>query len=201
MGDDMTPPMDDPNMMGGDPTMDSGMSDDGQMPTDQEMPTDFDSNFDPGVEADEETDPKRFIQQLTGKLSQSLNSYNNENGEVDQDLNKYVASMVVTQAAKGLDDKDRKEIIKKINTSDAEDTDEEMTDDVPVEDDMNENPMPQNESKVFNFTKQQIFESLGIGAETETANNGKEKTDRTIPKNATRGNRGIPFTAPRNIKK
>ena len=36
----------------------------------------FDTNFDPGVEADEEQDPKKFIQQLTGKLSQSLRKYN-----------------------------------------------------------------------------------------------------------------------------
>ena len=83
MGGDEMPPMGMENdneemMMGGD------MEGNG----DNQMPTDFDSNFDAGVEADEETDPKRFIQQLTGKLSQSLNSYNNENGEPDTELGK-----------------------------------------------------------------------------------------------------------------
>ena len=96
MDDSAMPPMDDAEMndeMGGE------MPDAGN----EEMPTDFDSNFDAGVEADEETDPKRFIQQLTGKLSQSLNSYNNENGEPDTELGKYVLGMLVKQGVKGMD--------------------------------------------------------------------------------------------------
>lgn len=74
----------------------------------------FDTNFDPGVEADEETDPKRFIQQLTGKLSQSLRKYNDDNGQPDVDLDKYVAGMVVSQAIKGLSQDDVDEILDKI---------------------------------------------------------------------------------------
>lgn len=84
----------------------------------------FDTNFDPGVEADEDTDPKRFIQQLTGKLSQSLNKYNNEQGE-DEGLSKYVAKMIIAQAAKALGEKGKKELIKSINTTDSENQDSE----------------------------------------------------------------------------
>ena len=84
----------------------------------------FDTNFDPGVEADEDTDPKRFIQQLTGKLSQSLNKYNNEQGE-DEGLSKYVAKMIIAQAAKALDEKGKKELIKSINTTESENPDSE----------------------------------------------------------------------------
>lgn len=194
-GAEQMPPMEDPGMMGPE---DSEMG--GAMPDEGGMPTEFDSNFDPGVEADEETDPETYIQQLTGKLSQSLNSYNNESGEPNPDLNKYAVNMVVKQAVKVLDDKDRKDIIKNINTTSSEDTDEGMTDEVPVDDNTDEMPQPQNECKVYNFTKKQIFESLGIGiGATETPK--EEKRDRTIPKNATTGNRGIPFKAPRNIKK
>ncbi len=76
----------------------------------------FDTNFDAGVEADEDTDPKKYIQQLTGKLSQTLNTYNNENGE-DSELSKYVGKMIVKQAAKGLDDAGKKELIKTINST------------------------------------------------------------------------------------
>ena len=123
MGDEM-PPMD--SSMGGGPNI---PMDDTMSPEDEGMPSDFDSNFDAGVEADEETDPKRFIQQLTGKLSQSLNSYNNENGEPDTELGKYVLGMLVKQGVKGMDDKEKKEIIKKINTaSDDTPADEEMPD-------------------------------------------------------------------------
>ena len=85
----------------------------------QNMDSEFDTNFDAGVEADEETDPKKYIQQLTGKLSQTLNTYNNENGEPDTELGKYVLGMLVKQGTKGMNEKDRKEIIKKINTNDS----------------------------------------------------------------------------------
>ena len=74
----------------------------------------FDTNFDPGVEADEEQDPKKFIQQLTGKLSQSLRKYNENNGQPDVDLNKYVAGMITKQAKEGLSQDDADEIIDKI---------------------------------------------------------------------------------------
>lgn len=109
------PPMDMPQDMSGDnmggnfmPQGD-GM---GQMPMDGQ--SEFDTNFDAGVEADEEQDPKKFIQQLTGKLSQSLRKYNDNNGQPDVDLNKYVAGMIVKQATEGLSQDDVDEIIQKV---------------------------------------------------------------------------------------
>ena len=99
----------------------------------------FDTNFDAGVEADEDSDPKTYIQQLTGKLSQSLNSFNNEQGP-DAGLNKYVASMIVAAACKNLDEKAKKEIIEKINSAQS-DTEEEMPSDGDLENgDMGEEP-------------------------------------------------------------
>ena len=95
-----------------------GQQDDGQMsPMDINGMGDnneFDTNFDPGVDADEEQDPKKFIQQLTGKLSQSLRKYNENNGQPDVDLNKYVAGMITKQAMEGLSQDDADEIIDKI---------------------------------------------------------------------------------------
>lgn len=94
----------DPNMMGGDP----GMEDPNAMGDDQ-----FGGNFDAGVEADEDTDPENYIQQLTGKLSQSLKDYDEQNpGKLD--LDKYVIGMIVKQAVKGMDEGERKKVIKKI---------------------------------------------------------------------------------------
>lgn len=95
-----------------------GQQDDGQMPpmdmNNMGDNNEFDTNFDPGVEADEEQDPKKFIQQLTGKLSQSLRKYNENNGQPDVDLNKYVAGMITKQAMEGLSQDDADEIIDKI---------------------------------------------------------------------------------------
>lgn len=124
----------DPSMGGApaDPSMGGAPMDGGQ-----EMDNQFDSNFDAGVEADEETDPKRYIQQLTGKLSQSLNSFNNEQGP-DAGLSKYVASMIIAAACKNLDEKAKKELIEKINTASS---DEEEVPDEGMEDGEEEMPM------------------------------------------------------------
>lgn len=202
MGDEM-PPMD--SSMGGSPNM---PMDDTMSPEDEGMSSDFDSNFDAGVEADEETDPKRFIQQLTGKLSQSLNSYNNENGEPDTELGKYVLGMLIKQGVKGMDDKEKKEIIKKINTAsddtpaDEEMPDEEMNTEEPMDNMEGGEPAEPEmamESKKFNFTKKQIFESFGINMDDLTVRTNKAIEQKITP-DTRRGRRTRPFEAPKKFK-
>lgn len=106
------------NMMGGEmPPMDGGADTGMGMQPMGGGESQFDTNFDAGVEADEDTDPEKYIQQLTGKLSTTLNSFNSENGD-NSGLNKYVAKMIVKAATKDMDDASKKEIIKAINTSD-----------------------------------------------------------------------------------
>ena len=100
-----SPMDDDPNMNG--PSDNSNMG------------GEFDSNFDAGIDADEDADPKKYIQQLTGKLSQKLRSFNQE--EQDSDLNKYVLGMIAAQAGKGLDDEDKKDVIAKLQNPDTVD--------------------------------------------------------------------------------
>lgn len=175
---------------------------------DEELPTEFGGNFDAGVEADEETDPKKYIQQLTGKLSQSLNSYNNENGEPDIELGKYVLGMLIKQAVKGMEEKDKKELIKKINTDDTE-TDELPEDDIENAENEgdNENEMPEMsempmESKVFKLTKSQIFESLGLPMDSATVSisNIEKKGNKKITPDTVRNRRTRPFEAPKKFK-
>lgn len=202
MGGEETPPM------GATPEMDGEMIPpmDNTTPMDGTMPTDFDTNFDAGVEADEETDPKTYIQQLTGKLSQSLNSYNNENGEPDTELGKYVLGMLVKQGTKGMDDKDRKEIIKKINTSNSEGDDmpdesmEEPMDepmDEPQGDEMGDMQM---ESKTFRFTKKQIFESFGVAMDNNNTDIDSEASDTKITPDTNTGRSTKPFRAPKKFR-
>lgn len=127
--------------------------------------SEFDTNFDAGVEADEDSDPKKYIQQLTGKLSQTLSTYNNENGGSDTETNKYVANMLVAQVAKNLDDAERKEVIKKINTTpevegDAE-APEEMPEGEPMEQPEEEGGEQQMMEGVFQVVnKRQIKEAI-----------------------------------------
>lgn len=106
------PPMDAQMPMGNGPEMPPM----GDMPQPQDAQNEFDTNFDAGVEADEEQDPKKYIQQLTGKLSQSLRKYTEDNGQPDADLNKYVAGMIVKQALDGLSQEDADEIIDKVKS-------------------------------------------------------------------------------------
>lgn len=138
--------------MGGDMGMDDEFSGNGNnIPnTDNgNSQSQFDTNFDAGIDADEDTDPKKYIQQLTGKLSQTLSTYNNENGD-DSELSKYVGKMIVKQAAKGLDDEGKKELIKAINTSSSDSSDESDVDaslddgpedNIPTGDDNMEEPV------------------------------------------------------------
>lgn len=151
---DMQPEMG--NDMGGDfmqqgQDMSQGMPMDNQM---GEVPNQFDTNFDAGVEADEEQDPKKYIQQLTGKLSQTLQKYTDNNGQPDVDLNKYVAGMITKQAMKGLSEEDAEEIIDKIKADEdfsledgGDENDQMNTQDIPQDDQMDSQDMPQDNTQ------------------------------------------------------
>ena len=151
MNNNQMPPMDNPQ-----PQMDNQMPPmndmGGSSQGDEEQ---FDADFDAGVEADENSDPKRFIQQLAGKLSQSLRKYNEGLPNPDVDLNKYVAGMANNAAVEGLPPEDVEEIISKIKSdenSDAEKQDmpQDNVETPPMDNnqDMNQSPeMPPMENK------------------------------------------------------
>lgn len=176
------PPMDDP-MMGGDSDgMDMGNDDSA-----------FDTNFDAGVDADENTDPKKFIQQLTGKLSQSLRKYNNDLPKPDEELSKYVAGMILKQTTDGLTDSDKKDIIDKVNGNGS---DNDSGDDMPpmedqsmdMQDDMGEeNPMMEG------FNRRKLINELFQELTTVNDKTNYKIADRPL-KNV--GFKKKPFTAP-----
>ena len=134
----------------GDETQDAGAEDtSGDTGTDDsgsgDKPFD-DEPFDAGVEADEEEDPKKFIEQLTGKLGQSLRKYTEDKGEPDFELEKFAVNSLLSATHTGeMDSEDQKDIIKKVKksgkgdenvdsseeteTTDTETTDTETTDD------------------------------------------------------------------------
>ena len=197
IGGEQMPPMDTEGGMGEEMPMD--MENTQEMPENgSDMGSDFDTNFDAGVEADEDTDPKKYIQQLTGKLSQTLNTYNNENGEPDTELGKYVLGMLVKQGTKGMDEKDKKEIIKKINMNNSDDDESDDTE-MPEEDlEQNVSDEMQMESKTIRCTKKQIFESFGV-VMNDTEKLEKEP-DTTITKDVVKNRRTRPFEAPKKFR-
>lgn len=137
------------------PPMDNGpMMGDGGNP--------YDTDFDAGVEADEETDPKKYIQQLTGKLSQSLRSYNENLPQPDADLDKYVAGMIVKQAVEGLSLEDRNDILNKINSDDEGDMpqgDMEQND-VPQDDENGGQMPPDNMGESFSRERRKKIDEI-----------------------------------------
>ena len=200
------PQMPMPDMGGEMPPIDDSMEQpmgDETMPIDgmnepSEGGSEFDTHFDAGVEADEDEDPKKYIQQLTGKLSQELGKYNNEMGEPDEELSKYVGGMIIKQVSKFLGDEGKKELIKKIKTTDSvEDEDENMLDDEGLENEGDNNSDDLNLESYILGRKDlnKIFESLGIN---DILNN-KEISNRDNldkrEKNVNKSNK--PFSAPK----
>lgn len=84
-----------------------------------------DEPFDAGVEADEDTDPQKYIEQLSGKLGQSLRQYTEDKGQPDFDLEKFAINSVIsaTHTAE-MDEEDQKDIINKVKSSGNEDEEE-----------------------------------------------------------------------------
>lgn len=68
--------------------------------------------FDAGIEVDEDEDPKKYIEKLTGKLAQKLRDYNSS--ESDVDLNKFVINSLIPAAIPQMDEDDAKDVIKKV---------------------------------------------------------------------------------------
>lgn len=77
-----------------------------------------DEPFDAGVQADEETDPKKFIQQLSGKLGNSLRKYSEDEGTPDLELEKFAINSLISATHTGqMDGNDQKEIIEKLKAA------------------------------------------------------------------------------------
>ena len=99
------------------PPADAGFGGDDAQPSSDEKPFDAEP-FDAGVEADEQSDPKKFIEQLTGKLGQSLRKYNEEQGQPDLELEKFaINSLLAASHTADMDQNDQDDIIKKVKTA------------------------------------------------------------------------------------
>lgn len=164
---------------------------DTQQPPMEENP--FGGNFDAGVEADEDTDPENYIQQLTGKLTQVMRDYSKQEGNNSQELDKYVLGMIIKQCVKSMDESDRKGIIKKIKETPLpgeENTEEEMEAMNPETEEMpqTEEQPPMQETRI-RLTKSQaiqLMECLNDDSprQDDSKKNAKEINPRNYPFNA-----------------
>lgn len=112
--------------------------DSGDLPFDKEP-------FEAGVEADENSDPKKFIEQLTGKLGQSLRKYTQTQGGPDFELEKFAVNSLLSATHTGeMDGKDQKEIIKKVQGSGKEGEESSTSNQDTSQDDTGETPEDNN---------------------------------------------------------
>lgn len=98
------------------------------------------------AEGDSENGPGADVKKYSGELSQSLNTYNEENPNDEEKINKYAVNMIAAQVADYLSDKDKRSVIKKLQgNGDDDDVSDEMS---PDEQPKGEEPMPQMESRI-----------------------------------------------------
>lgn len=77
-----------------------------------------DEPFEAGVEANEEENPEKYIQQLAGKLGQSLRKYTDDMGQADYDLEKFAINSVLSATNSGqMDQQDQNDIISKVKSA------------------------------------------------------------------------------------
>jgi hypothetical protein len=149
--------------------MGSSIPDDGgfdDLPSDEpiEAPVDdkpFDDEpFDAGVEADEENDPEKYIQQLSGKLGQSLRKYTEELGEPDFDLEKFAINSVLSATNSGeMDSKDQSDIIQKVKSSTTDGTGKKDDEELPEPDvDDDDEDLPSDEPIDLDSMEESVLE-------------------------------------------
>ena len=123
----------------------SDNKDDFQLPQEKKDDKPFDDTpFDAGVEANEADEPKKFIQQLSGKLGQSLRKYTKEQGQPDFELEKFAINSVISATnSADMDVSDQNDIIDKLKSAGAGEKNGEAEMETPEEDSA-ENPKPEN---------------------------------------------------------
>ena len=131
--------------------------------------------FDAGVAADEESDPKHFLEQLAGKMGTSLRQYTKEQGQPDFELEKFVINSVISAThTSEMEPNDQDDIISKIKKSGQGD-DEKSPIPEPEDnagDDMGGDEIPdqeptENENIVMEFDEN-IAKNLPIGENFST---------------------------------
>lgn len=105
-----------------------------------------DEPFDAGVEADPESDPEKYIQQLSGKLGQELRKYTEELGAPDYDLEKFAINSVLSATNTGeMDQQDQSDIIQKVKSSTTDGTGKKNDEPEPQDDGGGEEDIPSDE--------------------------------------------------------
>ena len=129
----------------------------------------------PGNPDEDGFGPKKDIQQQAGTLSQSLGEYNDSQEQPDTELNKYVMNMLAKQAGKALTPKDKRDVMKKLNSAD-EDTAEDMEAEANME--MDDEQQQQVESRKFGKIIDEVLNDV-LGPKRQTKRKKVQNNDVT----------------------
>lgn len=135
--------------------------------------------FDAGVGVDEDEDPKKFIERLTGKLAQKLRSYNET--DKDSDLNKFVINSLIPASVPNLDNKDVDDVIKKVK--DNKNDNSVPDNNVPNEEPVQQEAEPVNQdSNVEESMVNEIIDNILNKKSTQTIKNKNPFKPKTFTK-------------------
>ena len=100
------------------------------------------------TDGNEQNDPKKEIQQLTGKLSQLIRQYNKDEINPDTELSQYVLGMIISATKNTLTQDQKEKLSKKlVNPDDANDEKDDLSNEDEFSDGQSQNEVfPQNES-------------------------------------------------------
>lgn len=101
-------------------------------PQDNEMPFGKEK-FDAGIDVNEDEDPKKYIEKLTGKLAQKLRDYNESSD--DTDTNKFVINSLIPAAIPEMSENDAQDVIKKVKDNIGQVSNENNQDDTQIQPD------------------------------------------------------------------
>ena len=166
-------------------------------PQDDNM-SNFGPKFDAGVEADPNSEPDKYIQQLTGKLATELRKYLEQSN--DADIAKYVLGMIIAQACKPLTDADKKEIIDKINEVHGTEASPEEPEPAnepaqePVQNDQEPEEMMQNQFEALQRrVTNEVLEAIGDDDENKQEERPLESPVLTSPPEVQNTEKNRPF--------
>ena len=124
-------------------------------------------------DSEEQSDPKKYIEKLTGKLGQSLRTYTQNQGQPDFELEKFaINSLLSATHTAEMDDSDKQDIIKKVESSGGDDN-QEPTDEPSDEpsDEPNNNEMPQDDEDNNMFEDSYVYENENFMLKNPKKNN------------------------------
>ena len=148
------------------------------VPQNNEMPFGKEK-FDAGIDVNEDEDPKKYIEKLTGKLAQKLRDYNESSD--DTDTNKFVINSLIPAAIPEMSENDAQDVIKKVKdnigqVSDENNLDNQNDSQIPPEEIPSEDVTQESKENEIDDLISELFRHKKTNKNSKNKNPFKPKT-------------------------